>query len=209
MTVYKQRDENFDQGDQHDSSLPSSPFSVFDSWFDLAIQSGQKEPHTMVVSTSINHQPSSRCVYLTEIFEEAFVFYTNYHSRKSEEIQANPYVSLLFNWSSCHRQVRIEGEARRLSEEQSDQYFNQRAQSSRIASIISRQSQSLSSRDDLEKLFNNYPIDDDHLKRPHYWGGYSIHPNFFNFLILREFRLHDSYNFRKTNSGWTQERVFP
>ena len=207
--LYKQRDNNFDQNPQ-DDLLSSSPFSVFDNWFDLAKKSGESEPHTMVVATSTNGKPSSRCVYLTEILQEEFVFYTNYGSRKSQEIDANPCVSLLFNWPACHRQVRIEGVAKRLSDERSDEYFNQRAQSSRIASIISRQSQPLSSRENLEKLFNDYKDNDGNLKRPEYWGGYSVRPNFFNFLILRQFRLHDSLNFtKKTSSDWIVDRVFP
>lgn len=209
MMLYKQEDENFDRNTQHDDLLSSSPFSVFDSWFDLAKESGEGEPHTMVVATSVNGQPSSRCVYLTEVFENEFVFYTNYSSRKSQEIQTNPCVSLLFNWSSCHRQVRVEGVAKKLSDERSDEYFNQRAQSSRIASIISRQSQPLSSRESLEKLFNDYQDNGEDLKRPKYWGGYSVQPNKFNFLILRKYRLHDSYNYIKTNSDWAVERVFP
>ena len=205
--LYKQRDNNFDHNQQDD--LSSSPFSVFDSWFDLAKKSGESEPHTMVVATSANGKPSSRCVYLTEILQEEFVFYTNYGSRKSQEINANPYVSLLFNWPACHRQVRIEGVAKPLSDERSDEYFNQRAQSSRIASIISRQSQPLSSRENLEKLFNDYQDNGEDLKRPKYWGGYSVQPNKFNYLILRKHRLHDSYNYILTKSGWIVERVFP
>ena len=208
MTQYKQQDTNHDDSDCS-VTLSASPFVLFDEWFNHAVESKVVEPHTMVVSTVIDNQPSSRCVYLSEILEQEFIFYTNYGSNKAQALENNPKVALLFNWPQSHRQVRIEGLAHHVATAVSDRYFSQRKRQSQLASILSKQSKPLASRDDLVKALETQMASTVPVSRPTYWGGFAIKPKFFNFLVLKPSRLHESYNYSFVDSAWQVQAVYP
>lgn len=196
------------------SDLSTSPFDQFTEWFLQAKATESREANAMVLSTAgQDGQPSSRVVLLKSVEDGGFVFYTNYLSRKSKELQANPKVSLVFWWASLERQVRIEGEVVRVSAENSNEYFNSRPLESRISAIASPQSQVVADREELEKLWKktNKKIEDEgKVERPVYWGGWKVIPSKFEFWQGRASRLHDRFIYTPaTNNSWKIDRLAP
>jgi pyridoxamine 5'-phosphate oxidase len=145
---------------------------------------------------------------------DGFVFYTNYESRKAEELEANPRAALLVHWPTLHRQVRIEGVVERTSREESEAYHRGRPRGSRIAAWASRQSAELESREALERRFRErdaeFPGDD--VPLPPFWGGYRLHPHRIEFWQGRANRMHDRLLFRRQSTestGWNVVRLSP
>jgi len=165
----------------------------------------------MVVSTSVNNQPDSRIVLLKEVFEQEFVFYTNYTSHKGEQIANNPNVSLLFFWQNHQRQVRVTGTAQKVSAKQSDEYFSSRPYESQISAIASQQSSELATRGELGALVNELleKHRDTPVKRPDHWGGYRVAPSHFEFWQGRPSRLHARICFTKKGDHWNRGRLHP
>ena len=170
--------------------------------------------NSMVLATvSADYQPSARIVLLKEYNTDGFIFYSNYHSRKGQEIARNPQAALLFWWEALERQVRIEGKVQKLSAEKSTEYFHTRPRAAQIAALASRQSQPLL---DLAEFQNNYQslsqqyAEEPSIPRPEHWGGYLVEPEYFEFWQGRESRLHDRFQYRKNPSNhWTITRLFP
>lgn len=196
---------NFDKGQLNDH-IGNDPFAFFHQWFKEAHNANQPEENAFVLSTvSEDFQPSSRILYLKELDEQGFVFYTNYASQKGSELSLHPKASMLFFWHQLERQVRIEGFVEKIDSSISDAYFESRPRASKLGAWASHQSQTLSSRDELmkrlEALANQFPTD---VPRPAHWGGYKLIPTLIEFWQGRPSRLHDRLIFER-DSIWTKE----
>lgn len=187
------------------------PFLFFSEWYREAHEKNCADPHAFVLGTvSKDGQPSSRIVYMRELLSEGIILYTNYLSRKGKEIAAHKKVSALFYWDCNERQVRMEGEIEKVSEELSDDYFASRPRISQIGAWASEQSQEIPDRaalDERVKYFEEkYP---EKVPRPPHWGGYLIKPNYFEFWQGRLGRLHDRICYEKIDDHWKIFRIAP
>ena len=182
------------------------PFHQFSAWFDHAVESKVLEANAMVVSTvSKENIPTSRIVYLKEMDEKGFVFYTNYQSEKGQHLEANGQASLLFFWPELQQQIQIRGKVQKISESQSDTYFDSRPRSSQLGAWASEQSKVLKSEEELQErlklLANQFK---DKVQRPPHWGGYQLIPFYFEFWQGKPSRLHHREVFEKTSDGWSK-----
>ena len=186
---------------------------LFNQWFEDAAKSGILLPEAMSVSTcNEDGQPRSRMVLLKEFNEDGFVFYTNYASRKSQNLTENNKVALLFHWNVLQRQIRIEGTVEKVSLEQSGQYFHSRDRGSQIGAWASKQSTKLTNDGELKKrvaYFNDkYPHGE--VPHPHFWGGWRVKPTYIEFWQGRANRLHDRICFEKQiDDQWLQYKLNP
>lgn len=191
-----------------------NPFAQFNIWLEQAIEARLPEPNAMVLSTvSSSAKVSSRTVLLKEADGEGFVFFTNYNSRKANDLLFNPSASLVFLWLELERQVRIEGSCRKITAEESDAYFATRPRESQLGAWASDQSEEIASREillekylALEKQWENQPI-----PRPPHWGGYRLYPDTFEFWQGRPGRMHDRivYSKDKDQQTWKRRRLSP
>jgi pyridoxamine 5'-phosphate oxidase len=189
-----------------------NPFVLFRQWLQEAVESKLPEPMAMTLATATRDgKPSARVVLLKQVDDRGFVFFTNYESRKSEELTQNPSASLLFYWEELHRQIRLEGRAERISRQETEEYFRTRPYESRISAWASKQSSVIGSREELEKKFLEYSqrFSSDDVPAPQFWGGFRLIPETFEFWQGRENRLHDRICFRKRGVAWTIERLSP
>jgi len=189
----------------------SNPLLMFKKWFQEATEANCASPNAMSISTvNKNGQPSSRIVYMRDILEEGFIFYTNYNSKKGQNIADNPKISALFFWDCNEQQVRIEGEVEKIPSELSDDYFSNRPRISQIGAWASEQSSEIINRQTLEdrvQFFEaKYP---NTVPRPPHWGGYIIKPTYFEFWQGRLGRLHDRICYTFENKNWFITRVAP
>jgi pyridoxamine 5'-phosphate oxidase len=201
---------DFDLGKLEDV-FGNNPFDVFNKWMKNAVDNNCLEANACVVSTVDNiGQPSGRIVYLKELLDGQFIFYTNYHSQKGKEIANNNKISMLFFWPSLQQQIRIEGICEKVSEDISDTYFQSRPRGSKIGAWASQQSETLNSRADLENRFEElatkYPNE---VPRPPHWGGYAIIPERIEFWQGRPSRLHDRIVFERNGEDWQIIRLNP
>ncbi len=196
-------------GDQY---LPANPNTLFRKWFTHAVRNLGPEAFPMSFST-VNQimQPTSRMVLLKDYSKDGFVFASHYQSRKAVDLVENPFASILFYWAYADRQVRIEGKTFKTSSTVSDAIFNERPYGSRISSIISRQSQPAASRDEIDKAYENFVFlnREKPLKRPAYWGGYILKPQYFEFWQGRPDRLHDRISYSLAGTKWIRQRLYP
>jgi pyridoxamine 5'-phosphate oxidase len=196
-----------------ESDVDSEPVKQFDKWWQQAIESNIDEVNAMTLAT-VNKEgcPSARIVLLKEYDEKGFVFFTNYQSTKGDNIHNNPNVALVFFWKELERQIRIQGVAQKISEQQSDDYFHSRPTESKIGAWASPQSQKIESRELLENNFRKTEMDfkDQVIKRPPHWGGYLVVPNKIEFWQGRPGRLHDRIAYSKDREGnWIFVRLAP
>jgi len=198
----KELDEN--------ASLPS-PHDQFSVWLDEAIESKVPEPNAMTLATvGSDLRPSTRIVLIKKLAPDGIIWYTNYDSRKGKELAGNPFACLQFHWVELERVVRIEGRVEKISEQESDAYFNSRPLESKIGAWASPQSQVIDSRtvlvtkaaDFAAKFLSNPP-------RPAHWGGYILRPDSWEFWQGRQNRLHDRLRYTKLADGWVRERLAP
>jgi len=192
--------------------IDHNPFKQFERWLNEAFDAKANEPTAMVLATaSLQGIPSSRIVLLKAFSEQGFGFFTNYTSRKGEEIEANHHVALLFHWLELERQVRVEGIAARTSASVSDEYFNSRPYESRLSAVISNQSQVVPDREYLEMLWSGQQHQSfaQGINRPLYWGGYLVEPLRIEFWQGRSNRLHDRILFSKKGEDWVISRLAP
>ena len=190
----------------------TNPINLFDQWFKDANQSGILLPEAMSVSTCNKEgKPSSRMVLLKEFDNNGFVFYTNYGSRKSQEINENAHVALLFHWSVLQRQVRIEGQVEKVSQAQSQAYFHSRDRGSQIGAHASKQSQKLAYENELQErvAHMNQQFPTGEVPHPSFWGGWKVKPEYIEFWQGRASRLHDRVIFEKDNDQWQQYKLHP
>ncbi|MBO0707789.1 MAG: pyridoxamine 5'-phosphate oxidase [Candidatus Dormibacteraeota bacterium] len=197
--------------------LGPDPIAAFAVWFDLAGRAGEPQPNAMALATVRDREPQVRMVLLHRADERGFTFFTNYASRKGEELAANPRAALVIHWPLLHRQVRAAGAVIRTSREESVAYWLGRPWGSRIASTASRQSSVIESREDLEErvreLERRYPEpsqpDDVTPPLPDFWGGYRLVPDWIEFWQGRRNRLHDRIVFLREGEGWRTQRLDP
>ena len=197
--------------------LEGEPLTMFRRWLEDTVAAGLHEPNAMVVSTvSAAGRPSSRLVLLKGLDERGFVFYTNYESRKAEEIAANPAVSLLFPWHDLQRQVRVEGTATRISREESEEYFSGRPRGSQLGAWSSPQSRVVASRSALDERYGGVlsefaGLDD--IPLPPFWGGFLVAPDTVEFWQGRKGRMHDRLLYRRADDDphapWAVVRLAP
>lgn len=196
-----------------EDQINADPIKQFHNWFNVALKEGVNEPNAMTLATVDSHnKPKARIVLLKEYDENGFVFYTNYQSNKGLEILQNPFVALCFWWNELERQVRIEGEAFKVSREQSESYFKSRPRQSKLGAWTSSQSSVLSGREELESTFeqlsNEYESKE--IPLPAFWGGYRIVPTSIEFWQGRTSRLHDRIRYERTEDNeWSVSRLSP
>lgn len=190
-----------------------NPIRQFQKWYDEVLASGVSEQDAIsmtLATASKDGPPSARIVLLKGVGDNGFVFYTNYQSRKGIELDKNPRASLLFYWPKVWRQVRIEGSVERVSDAESDEYFQTRPLGSKLGAWASNQSEVVDSRETLEARFAELEKRfGEHVPRPPHWGGYRLKPNQIEFWQGRENRLHDRLSYRLENGVWLIERLEP
>ncbi len=190
----------------------ADPLSLFQLWFDEANKSGILLPEAMSVSSvSQDGQPSCRMVLLKEFNQDGFIFYTNYASRKSHELNDNGKIALLFHWNVLQRQIRIEGCIEKVSAEQSAKYFHSRGRGSQIGAWASRQSSKIQTETELADNVDYYTkkFAGQEIPLPEFWGGWRVKPNYMEFWQGRASRLHDRVCFEKSASGWVNFKLQP
>jgi pyridoxamine 5'-phosphate oxidase len=212
MIDYSGIRRDYSQNELGEDTVNSNPFLQFKTWFDEAIESKLFADVNAMALSSINseNKPSSRIVLLKQFDENGFVFFTNYESRKSNDMIANPNVSLLFFWDKLERQIRIEGTVEKTTIQESDDYFYSRPKESQIGAWASKQSKEIT-KDELQKKFEEYQTiyADKQVKRPEYWGGFRVIPSYFEFWQGRPSRLHDRIVYEKNESFWNIFRLQP
>ena len=189
------------------------PVQMFSDWFQQTLKKNPDQANIMTLSSvSLDGHPSSRLVLLKSFDQEGFVFFTNYTSKKAQELNNNPNACLSFWWETFFRQVRIEGKAVKISAKESDKYFATRDRTSQLGAWASHQSKTLTNRAVLEervaKLSTRYHGKD--VPRPPFWGGYRLVPSTMEFWQGRLNRLHDRFQYTKQADGsWELNRLSP
>ena len=195
---------------EHD--VDPDPIRQFEHWFQQTLTAEVPEPNAMSLATvGKDGKPSLRIVLLKDVDARGFTWYTNYESRKGEDLLANPQAALTFHWIPLERQVRIEGRVEKVDAAESDAYFNIRPIKSRLGAIASAQSRPIESRELLEKQFADAEAQHgDHPPRPAHWGGYRLVPEWIEFWQGRRSRLHDRIVYtRQPNGQWSRQRLQP
>ncbi|MFZ2285352.1 MAG: pyridoxamine 5'-phosphate oxidase [Bacteroidales bacterium] len=195
-------------------NFAENPIVQFERWMEEAIAHNVKEPNALHLATvDASGRPSGRIVLLRDFSERGFSFFTNYSSRKGEDLQQNNNASMTFFWSEIYRQVRLGGKVYRLPAEESDAYFRSRPRESQISAVVSQQSRVLVNRELLEKMANELDekYRDRPVPRPDDWGGYYLVPDYIEFWQGREHRLHDRLQYITTTPerGWTIRLLYP
>ena len=204
---------DYSKDELHENEVSPSPFLQFQEWFAVALAAKFPDANAFNLATvGADGKPSSRIVLLRNFDEEGFVFYTNYESQKGQELLANPFAAMNFFWPELEKQIRIEGKVVKVSEEQSEAYFQSRPRESQIGAWASPQSKALINRAQLAKvvidLTDQYK--DKTIQKPPFWGGFCIVPTKFEFWQGRPGRLHDRLEYTNNATGnWSISRLAP
>lgn len=195
-----------------DDERKADPIGLFREWFAEAQKSEPNDPNAMTLASATPAgRPSARMVLLKDADERGFTFFTNYESRKGQELLANPQGALLFHWKSLRRQVRAVGRIETVSDAEADAYFASRARGSQIGAWASDQSRPLESRFVLEKKVAQFAAKFGLSKvpRPPHWSGFRLVPDEIEFWKDGTFRLHDRLMFYRAGSGWRTDQLYP
>lgn len=202
--------QSYEKGILLEKDSKASPFEQFGLWFDQALEQNVPEPTTMTLATADSQgRPSARIVLLKGFDEAGFVFYTNYNSRKGQDLAVQPWASLNFFWQPLERQVRINGLIAKVSAQESDDYFHSRPLGSRLGAWVSAQSQPTTlaaleaNTAAVQQKYGDQP------PRPPHWGGYRLAPEYFEFWQGRPSRLHDRLTYQRSGTSWALERISP
>jgi pyridoxamine 5'-phosphate oxidase len=203
--------KSYEKAELSEHASHAQPLHQFEQWFNEALKSEVPEPNAMTVATvSSDMRPSTRVVLIKDFDERGIVWYTNYSSRKGQELAGNPFAALQFHWVELERVVRIEGQVEKVSDEESDAYFKSRPLDSRIGAWASPQSQVIDSRTVLvanaAKYGAQFLLQP---PRPPHWGGYRLVPDRWEFWQGRKSRLHDRLRYRLEAGQWVRERLAP
>ncbi len=203
--------KSYEKAELSEDASASDPLKQFERWLDEAIQSEVPEPNAMTVATvASNLRPSTRVVLIKGYDQRGIVWYTNYDSRKGQELAGNPFAALQFHWVELERVVRIEGRMEKISDAESDAYFHSRPLDSRIGAWASPQSQVIDGRTVLvtnaAKYAAQFMLNP---PRPPHWGGYRLVPDEWQFWQGRRSRLHDRLRYRINEGDWLRERLAP
>lgn len=199
--------ESLSEGD-----VEKNPFLQFEKWWNEALGAEIIEVNAMTLATAnALGKPSARIVLLKGYNENGFIFFTNYQSRKGQEIAENSQATLLFFWKELERQVRIEGKIEKISVTESDDYFHSRPEGSQIGAWSSPQSQVIRDRSVIEENARFYTdkFAGGSIPRPEHWGGYRVIPEIIEFWQGRPSRLHDRIVYTAENLDWTIRRLAP
>ncbi|GAB4393081.1 MAG: pyridoxamine 5'-phosphate oxidase [Gammaproteobacteria bacterium] len=211
MDMNDVREEYGDQALTKESVDPN-PFIQLDRWFKIALQRVPEANAATLATVNQQQRPSARVILLKSYDEQGLVFYTNYHSRKAQDLHAHPYACINIWWRELKQQLRIEGRIATLSSEQNTQYFQSRPHGSQLAAIASQQSQIIPDRATLEQRYAELEQryqDQSMIPCPEFWGGYRLVPDYFEFWQGRACRLHDRICYQLKNGMWHIERLAP
>ena len=203
--------KSYEKAELSEDASAADPLQQFERWLNEAIHSEVPEPNAMTVATvASNMRPSTRVVLIKGYDARGIVWYTNYDSRKGQELAGNPFAALQFHWVELERVVRIEGRMEKISEADSDAYFHSRPLDSRIGAWASPQSQVIDGRTVLvtnaAKYAAQFMLNP---PRPPHWGGYRLVPDEWQFWQGRKSRLHDRLRYRLSEGDWVRERLAP
>lgn len=191
--------------------LSQDPVVELDRWLAQALEAQLVEPYAMTLATATpDGAPSARIVLLRGVDRRGLTFFTDYRSRKAQELAANPRAALCFYWGELERQIRVTGTVEQVSREESAAYFATRPRGSQLGAWASTQSSVLATREELERRWETfaaqYPAE---VPLPAHWGGYRLTPERFEFWQGRESRLHDRFLYVKDGEKWRVERLSP
>lgn len=203
--------QSYERGELEEQAAAAAPLAQFKLWFEEAIAAKVAEPNAMTLATvGPEGQPSTRIVLIKDVDERGLVWYTNYQSRKGQELASNSRAALQFHWVTQERVVRIEGLVQPVPPEESDAYYASRPLDSRLGAWASPQSQVISSRAVLVANAAQAALQHGlNPQRPPHWGGYRLVPHAWEFWAGRPSRLHDRLRYRYVDGQWLRERLAP
>ena len=191
----------------------NNPINLFKKWFSKAKETEINDPNAVAIATSDNNnQPSVRMVLLKGLSDKGFVFYTNFNSKKSNDLKSNKKASMCFHWKSLRRQVRVSGSVEKVADSEADDYYNSRPYKNKIGAWASSQSQVLDKREtflqNIKKFEKKYP-EQTSIPRPPHWSGWRLIPKEIEFWLDGEGRIHERLNYKKSNDKWIKELLYP
>ena len=191
----------------------ANPIVLFKKWFAVARKSEVNDSNASSLATSSSDGiPSVRMVLLKSLSDEGFVFYTNFNSKKGNDLNSNPNASMCFYWKSIRRQIRVSGKISVVDKKESDEYFSSRDYGSKISAWASSQSKVMNNRKEflnkIKEFEKKFP-DKNNVPRPPYWSGWRIIPNEIEFWLEAKDRSHERLNYKKENNKWIREILYP
>ena len=203
--------KEFRQNGLNRSELNNDPFKQFSLWFSQAVELGIVEPSAMSLATADEKEIGIRTVLLKHFDNKGFVFFTNYSSKKSQQIGIKPQAALLFPWLDLERQVKIVGSVAKITTLESIKYFASRPRDSQLGAWASQQSSTISSRSLLVSQFESMrnKFSKGEVPLPDFWGGYRVIPESIEFWQGRDSRLHDRFIYQRSEDGWNINRLSP